>query len=240
MQGGYENPSLSSVGFQFSSTYVAEIINKITVIDFFKESNLSKSIASYFANNIVQSTEKCFILIESLPWLLTNSTLGEVCRTLLEYSRANVVMAVLPFDCVNETIMNSFRSIANIIIHVKSLESNSIIQAKIEQKSKTSIETIKVCLMFTIDNHLNAINVREEKISNRKPKTVTSADTTDITTNLTFNLRLKEDEVQARNNLVLPYVKQRTRATDESFTIHYEYDKQDDIDEDDPDDDLTL
>ncbi|CAF4984829.1 unnamed protein product, partial [Rotaria socialis] len=61
----------------------------------------------------------------------------------------------------------------------------------------------------------------------------------DVTANLTFNLRLKDDEVVAKNNLILPYTKQHTQTPADSCTIHYSYDKEDDIDEDE-DEDLDL
>jgi len=61
------------------------------------------------------------------------------------------------------------------------------------------------------------INLHEQKISNRKLKSTANTDgssKTDVTANLTFNLRLKDDELTAKNNLVLPYTKQNTQITD--------------------------
>ncbi|CAF5136961.1 unnamed protein product, partial [Rotaria socialis] len=54
--------------------------------------------------------------------------------------------------------------------------------------------------------------LREEKLSNRKLKSASNTDgpsKKDVTANLTFNLRLKDDEVVAKNNLILPYTKQQ-------------------------------
>jgi len=56
---------------------------------------------------------------------------------------------------------------------------------------------------------LNVVNLREEKFSNRKLKSNADQSKSDVTANLTFNLRLKDDELTAKNNLVLPYTKQQ-------------------------------
>ena len=65
------------------------------------------------------------------------------------------------------------------------------------------------CLRFSIDSQLNVVNLREEKFSNRKLKSNADQSKSDVTANLTFNLRLKDDELTAKNNLVLPYTKQQ-------------------------------
>ncbi|KAH6933214.1 hypothetical protein HPB50_013534 [Hyalomma asiaticum] len=62
----------------------------------------------------------------------------------------------------------------------------------------------------------------------------------DPTANLTFNLRLSEEEKAARNNLVLPYVKTSSSSKGKG-EITYVMEREDDFDEeDDPDDDLNF
>ena len=63
--------------------------------------------------------------------------------------------------------------------------------------------------------------------------------------NLTFNLNLREEERVAKESLLLPYIKQTTlddsmsQLQTESKVLYYP-DENDDVDEDDPDDDLGI
>ena len=85
------------------------------------------------------------------------------------------------------------------------LDSN--VEMRIEKRGKTSVETIKSLLRFSFDENLHVVQLREERLMKKKPKTTNSS--TDVTANLTFNLRLKDDELTAKNQLVLPYTKQK-------------------------------
>ena len=65
--------------------------------------------------------------------------------------------------------------------------------------------------------------------------------------NLTFNVRLSNSERVARSHLVLPYTytdsekaAQLSGVADQGGKIFYEPDDTDDIDEEDPDDDLDI
>ncbi|PKC08624.1 hypothetical protein RhiirA5_416692 [Rhizophagus irregularis] len=68
------------------------------------------------------------------------------------------------------------------------------------------------------------------------------------TANLLFNLSLTESQKKAKNELVLPYVKiqdqyeekNRENTTTSGGNIFYEPDKNDDFDDEDPDDDLSI
>merc|ERR1712137_370657 len=84
------------------------------------------------------------------------------------------------------------------------------------------------------------------KVSKKMPVTVdseTSGSTLDPTANLTFNLKLTEQEQSTKDKLVLPYMHHlHDKATDPAqsgSTIIY-YDSDDDFDEEDPDDDLDI
>lgn len=69
---------------------------------------------------------------------------------------------------------------------------------------------------------------------------------TDPTSNLTFNLRLSEDERRAKEKVALPFVFSQQkksallRPAPGSGRIVYEPDASDDFDEEDPDDDLDV
>ncbi|CAG2120855.1 unnamed protein product, partial [Medioppia subpectinata] len=63
----------------------------------------------------------------------------------------------------------------------------------------------------------------------------------DPTLNIPFNLSLKSSELEAKNNLLLPYIKSDISfRTHEETKVFYEFDKNDDIDEEDPDEDLDI
>ena len=66
-----------------------------------------------------------------------------------------------------------------------------------------------------------------------------------MTSNLTFNLSLTEEQKQARAQLQLPYllddrIKQTQLDLGKKSQIFYEADEADDLDEEDPDDDLNI
>ena len=66
-----------------------------------------------------------------------------------------------------------------------------------------------------------------------------------MTSGLTFNLSLTEQQKEARSNLQLPYlldekVKKSQLDLGKKGQIFYEADEVDDLDEEDPDDDLNI
>ncbi|KAF9326355.1 hypothetical protein BG006_010200 [Podila minutissima] len=60
--------------------------------------------------------------------------------------------------------------------------------------------------------------------------------TADPAANLSFNLNLTQEQRQAKNDTVLPYLK----TQESTGAIYYEPDAADDFDDDDPDEDLTI
>jgi len=61
-----------------------------------------------------------------------------------------MVMAVIPFDCIEEnSILKNLISISYITVRIKTLLKSETIEAKIEQRSRTNVDTIKsVCYKF--------------------------------------------------------------------------------------------
>ena len=68
----------------------------------------------------------------------------------------------------------------------------------------------------------------------------------DPTENLTFNLKLTDNERQARSNLKLPYMYHEEKKSEVAVSsvgegkVFYQPDEADDFDEDDPDEDLNI
>ena len=65
----------------------------------------------------------------------------------------------------------------------------------------------------------------------------TASPSFDPTANLTFNLNLSDREKQAREKVVLPFAKKSAAGQGRIF---YEAEDEDDLDEEDPDDDLNI
>jgi hypothetical protein len=66
------------------------------------------------------------------------------------FLESNIIIAVLPFDCVEDNIfLKNLISISYITVRVKTVAKSEAIEAKIEQKSRTNVETIKsVCYLI--------------------------------------------------------------------------------------------
>ncbi|CAB4374765.1 unnamed protein product [Rhizophagus irregularis] len=100
-----------------------------------------------------------------------------------------------------------------------------------------------------ISGYLNNIEKNPEKYYMRLIHIILMNLMPDPTTaNLLFNLSLTESQKKAKNELVLPYVKiqdqyeekNRENTTTSGGNIFYEPDKNDDFDDEDPDDDLSI
>lgn len=63
----------------------------------------------------------------------------------------NTVMTVIPLDCLEEnTFLKNLIAISYITIRVKTVKKSEMIEARIEQRSRTNVDTIKSvrCLSF--------------------------------------------------------------------------------------------
>lgn len=61
-----------------------------------------------------------------------------------------MVMVVVPLDCIEEnSIIKNLISISYITVRIKTLPKSETIEAKIEQRSRTNVDTIKsVCYII--------------------------------------------------------------------------------------------
>lgn len=116
-----------------------------------------------------------------------------------------MVIGILPIDCFDDE--KTLKNLLAISTWTSRIRFDSNVEMRIERRGKTSIDTIKSILRFSFDENFNVVQLREEKLVKRKSQTTNSS--SDVTANLTFNLRLKDDELTAKNQLVLPYTKQK-------------------------------
>ena len=140
----------------------SQLINsrfRINVIDIFDDEYREKSIDHW----LQLTEEKCVILIESLPWLLLRTSEGELCRLLHRWSRkidllqeclmmnftldleSHVVMAVIPINCIDEesSFFKNLVLLSYITLRLRTSIQSEIIEGRLEQRSKTSVDTIK-------------------------------------------------------------------------------------------------
>jgi hypothetical protein len=67
---------------------------------------------------------------------------------------SHIVMAVLPLDCLNDSsTLKNFSSISHVTLRIRQQLSSSTIEARIEQRSRTNIETMKSVRNLSIIVH---------------------------------------------------------------------------------------
>lgn len=115
---------------------------------------------------------------------------------------------------------------------------------KIKIKDKLKFYDLKDEILY-VDNEFSIQKV--EKILKKKSKAKEDDENEeDMLKGLTFNVHLSSDDLEAKKNLVLPYEligqKQKTivQNKDTESKIFYAPDEADDVDDDDPDDDLNF
>lgn len=130
----------------------------MNIIDLFDDLHSTKSIEECFQI----PNEKGLILIESLPWLFLRTSEGNLIRSLHTWSskiqchrnrlnilfsfhsETNTVMAVIPVDCLEDnSFLKNLVAISYITIRVKTLPKSETIEARVEQRSRTNVDTIK-------------------------------------------------------------------------------------------------
>ncbi|KAI8054458.1 Elongator complex protein 5 [Syncephalis plumigaleata] len=90
---------------------------------------------------------------------------------------------------------------------------------------------------------MDVIGIKED--SNNGGTNATSTNESDPMAHLSFNLNLTDEQRQAKEKLLLPYLQAQDntptgKATSGSTSIYYTPDSDDDFDEEDPDDDLDI
>lgn len=199
------------------------------------------------------------VVLDSLSWLLLRQPLPAVCQTLGRIPRATAsaglrvtrILALLHEDLHPPGLVETLRSLARAVVGVGPAPEGvgsggdaprlaSMLQRKGTGKVLRKEEYFTVLAGFT-PKALGKPTGSMPRDEDTDPHS-----TVDPAANLTFNLRLSDTERRARDGMPLPFhfSAQKKSSLLEASTsggkIYYEPDAADDLDEEDPDDDLDV
>lgn len=153
-------------------------------------------------------------------------------------SKFDSIVAVLNGSLASESIEHSMKRWSTTFIHLNHVPSMSVIVAKIINKKKH--RRVDFVLEFFDENILIDSNFNLITVDTIKPDLNPIVPSGDILPGVTFNLSLRDEERIAKESLVLPYIKNRPESINTESRVYYYPDQNDDVDEDDPDDDLGI
>ncbi|XP_036002332.1 elongator complex protein 5 [Fundulus heteroclitus] len=185
------------------------------------------------------------LVIDSLSWVLRHAAPPAVCRTLQQLRKGGAVRAVVALlhaDMHQRGTVGSVCHLASSLIAVAPGPKGNEAVAKITKRSKSGkVAQDEETFCITEDLTVAVLSRLPEARPNGSEE-----EQADPTANLTFNLRLSESELEAKQKLTLPFVFSKEKKTallhpgPGSGRILYEPDANDDYDQEDPDDDLDV
>nr|DBA29595.1 TPA: hypothetical protein GDO54_005667 [Pyxicephalus adspersus] len=194
---------------------------------------------------VSSSSTPVTIVLDSLSWILARCPLPSVCHTLRELCRPQMkegshdmrVLTLLHADLHDPGVVGSVCTLCDSVIDVTDGGEQlgvTITQRKRSGKVVTGKEIFRVCEDFSLER---------TTAMESEPQSRTEVDPT---VNLTFNLRLSETERERKESAALPYTFSENKkssllqSSGTSGKIFYDPDPGDDLDEEDPDDDLDV
>ncbi|GBM00640.1 hypothetical protein AVEN_117995-1 [Araneus ventricosus] len=176
---------------------------------------------------------KGVLCIYSLTSLLIHDGIVKVYKTLHKLLMNNADLQILALlhpsvhDLQEIDIIDKMSSTS---LNINSDEDTEILQSVVHYSSgkvnSLSLE-YKISENFELSSLVDVQLLKSKEVKEKKP---------DPTANLTFNLKLKDDEKEARNQLQLPYMKMQN--SDDAVIQNLL--ENDFYDEEDPDDDLDI
>lgn len=186
------------------------------------------------------------LVIDSISWILRHMCTTTVCSTLHQLKKGGYVKAIIGLlhaDMHQKGTVGSICHLATSLISVTPGNTSDNCLAKITKRTKSG----KVLQDEYTFSSREDLTVTLHKSSNTAPQQIGQEEhEVDPTANLTFKLRLSENEREAREKLSLPFMfsKEKKKAILHSGAnmgrILYEPDANDDYDQEDPDDDLDV
>ena len=193
------------------------IRTEIKTIDFFaKYHTIDRNLSQELIQSLVDLSDESIILIDSLTPILLTDSIYEISRLLTQLSnRFRQLVCVLHVDCHSQYICESIEHLSHSVIHLTTKTdkcSDNCFKAIIRQRKahrKTHFSVKQSMEFFTIsDFSINYVKDNEKQELSTKTGQSSSGDkSTDPTHNLPFNLSLKDTELEAKNSLILPYIK---------------------------------
>ncbi|GFS47756.1 uncharacterized protein TNIN_233181 [Trichonephila inaurata madagascariensis] len=171
------------------------------------------------------------LCIYSLTSLLIHNGVDKVYKVLHKLLNTNHdlhILAILHSDVHDSKENDIISKLASTVLCINSDETSDTMLSTVHNSSG---KVISLFLEYKIAKNfefLSLVDVQlQKKIEEKKP---------DPTANLTFNLRLRDEEKEAKSQLQLPYMKKQT--SDDAVIQNLL--ENDFYDEDDPDDDLDI
>ncbi|XP_048372836.1 elongator complex protein 5 [Sphaerodactylus townsendi] len=200
------------------------------------------------------------IVLDSLSWLLLRLPFPRVCQVLSQLHRkAQVaglkitwIVALLHGDLHQPGQLGALHALARVVVKVSPAPESraggddaACVAVTLHRKRGSKVLQKKEYFTVLPNLVLKCLGeVPEDGVSREEDSRVPA--TADPAANLTFNLRLSEAERQAKEAVPLPYQFSEEKKSSLLQTstsegkIYYEPDAADDIDEEDPDDDLDV
>lgn len=231
-----------------------------------QNSNLAQIVKSKLnSDGFVSNSDsviKVAIVIDSLSKLLLWKPTSAVCSSLHQlYSSSSTnsqagyqvvqVVCLVHSDLHNDQSLTAVNFLASSILMLtrENQQQNTdetVSWCRLLHKRKTGKVLRKVESITINDEYEMTEHEEREWNASRSVKYNEPVAEVDPTQNLTFNLKLTDDERQARSNLQLPYMYHEKKTSE--VTVHpsgegkvfYQPDEADDFDDEDPDDDLDI
>ncbi|XP_028654275.1 elongator complex protein 5 [Erpetoichthys calabaricus] len=197
------------------------------------------------------------LVLDSLSWLLHHIPITDVCQLLQEPKRKEStvkrIIALMHSELHDQGIVGSVSHMANTVVTLSPIPEFTTVNWEVDpyaigetvqRKKSGKVNREEEC--YTVQKDFSLIIHHD--LHNRKqaiPKPDNTAQV-DPAANLTFNLRLSEEERHAKERLSLPFTFSEKKKHSilqprpGGGKIVYEPDAQDDFDEEDPDDDLDV
>ncbi|KAG7271713.1 hypothetical protein CRUP_001297 [Coryphaenoides rupestris] len=194
-----------------------------------------------------QHSKPVTLVIDSFSWILRHLSPAAVCKTLQRLKKGGAVkttLGLLHSDMHHRNLVGSICHLATSVVTLVTGNQWHEAVAKTTRRAKSGkISQAEERFGFNEDM---SVKVQSKPIQAGTPQADGSDAEVDPTANLTFNLRLSEQERQAKEKLALPFVFSKEkksallRSRPGSGRILYEPDANDDYDQEDPDDDLDI
>lgn len=188
------------------------------------------------------------LVIDSLSWVVRHHDTVAVCQELHKLRKGGfvrMIFGLLHTDLHQQGIVGTVSHVASTVISVTPMNNARYAMAKTSQRKKSGKVMQKEEFFILTEDLTLSIETKPNQTGNVQTDLHTKSEV-DPTSHLTFNLHLSEVEREAREKVALPFVFSEEKKSAllrpgrGSGRIMYEPDANDDIDEEDPDDDLDV
>ncbi|XP_059360458.1 elongator complex protein 5 [Carassius carassius] len=194
-----------------------------------------------------QRAKASVLVVDSLSMVLRHRDPVVFCQTLQELRKGGVIKTIIGLlhsDLHQQGIVGIVCHLASTVISVSPADNERHSVAKTTRRTKSG-KVMQEEEYFSVSEDAT-LSVQAKPHQPGRGQKEPDVSETDPTSNLTFNLRLSEEERRAKEKVALPFVFSQQkksallRPAPGSGRIVYEPDASDDFDEEDPDDDLDV